>query len=157
MTMLLRCQNLEEEGGVAARELDLLVAGKSTPEFKLFGFLVDIYFLAFLSIYIDNNASWRMFMSQKQIRALLTTATTFLSNRFGWNLSGQNLTKIFPFTFFILVRIKFKCGSGLFCNVRMDQSQISIHVKINLVIHSYSSSNSSRVGLIRKGGLENLI
>lgn len=49
--------NLEEEGGVAARELDLLVAGKSTPEFKLFGFLVDIYFLAFLSIYIDNNAS----------------------------------------------------------------------------------------------------
>ena len=42
-----------------------------------------------MPIYIDNNVSWRMFMSQWQIEALLTIAETFQLNRFGWSLSGQ--------------------------------------------------------------------
>ena len=32
-----------EEGGVAARESDLLVAGKATPEFLLFGLLANAH------------------------------------------------------------------------------------------------------------------
>ena len=115
-----------------------------------------------MPIYIDNNVSWRMFMSQWQIEALLTIAETFQLNRFGWSLSGQqnhyckNLQWFIHVFYLGGVRVEFKSGSRVILQCQ-DGSISNEHSCADQSGETLLFLFKFRLGLIRRGGLENLI